>query len=287
MKITNKDLIDPKEVKKYEPNKVTIICTGSQGEELAALSRISTGQNVHIELDTSDTVVFASNPIPGNNYQIGKVIDALHKTKCIIIKNTDFFKTHASGHASQEEQKLLISMWQPKYFMPVHGTYTMLRAHQKTSQLLGIPLKNSYIADNGDILCLDAKKPYIKRKIVPGNSIYISGKNINVSLTDGTMDKLASDGIMLFTAIYDKQRNLISYPQTITRGFIVINKSLDILKKIQKMFLESYHSHKELSIKEQSLAISEDMTLYVSKLMKKKPYISTHLVEYKPKDIKK
>ncbi len=283
--IKPKDLIEPKQIKNYDPNEVVIISTGSQGESLAALSRIAHGLNPHIVLDSTDTIVFASNPIPGNNYQIGKVIDALAKTECKIIKNTDMFKTHASGHASQEEQKLLLTLWQPKYFAPIHGTYNMLKAHKKTAVLLGIEDENVFLIDNGDVLYMNAKKPFIRRKEVAGNSIFISGNNINVSLTDGTMDKLASDGILIFTAIYDEQLNLVSYPQIITRGFIVINESLKLLRDIQSVFLEHYHQNKKMEINELQTILATKMSEYILERTDKMPLVSCNLIKYDPENL--
>ena len=280
--IKPKDLVDPKSLHRFKSEEIVIISTGSQGESLAALSRIANGLNMHITLDESDTIVFASNPIPGNNFPIGRVVDSLSKTGCKVIRNTDVFKTHASGHASIEEQKLLISLWNPKYFMPVHGTYNMLTAHMKTGMQLGISENNHFIMDNGDILYLNNDKPYIKRQVVPGNSLYVSGNNINVSLKDGTMDKLASDGIMLFSVVYDKHRNLISYPQITTRGFIVINESLDLLKRIQSSFLEQYHANKKLTINELQDILTERMTEFIYKETSKVPYVSVKLIKFNP-----
>lgn len=282
LNVTNKDLIDVKQIKNFEPNKVCIISTGSQGETLAALSRIATGQNPNLQLNQDDTVVFASNPIPGNNYHIGRIIDVLTKTQCKVIKNSDVFKTHASGHASQEEQKLLLTMFKPKYFLPVHGTYNMLLAHKNTAVQIGIPSENIFITDNGDALDFYKGEPKITRKVAPGEAIYISGTNINVSRAEGTMEQLASDGIVLFTAVYDKRKTLISYPQTITRGFVVINESLPLLKKIQTAFLENYHANKNLPKDELKLKLDIKMAEFIYQETKKKPLISTNLVAYNP-----
>ncbi len=282
LNVTAKDLIDVKQIKNFEPHQVCIISTGSQGETLAALSRIATGQNPNLQLTSEDTVVFASNPIPGNNYHIGKIIDVLTKTECKVIRNSDVFKTHASGHASQEEQKLLLSLFTPKYFLPVHGTYNMLLAHKNTAIQIGMPPENVFITDNGDALDFLNGKPKISKKVAPGEAIYISGNNINVNKSAGTMEQLASDGIVLFTAVYDKRKTLISYPQTITRGFVVINESLPLLKKIQTAFLENYHANKNLPKDELKIKLDSKMADFIYKETKKKPLISTNLVAYDP-----
>ncbi len=282
LNVKNKDLIEPKQIKNFKPHEVCIISTGSQGEALAALSRIATGQTPNIQLDNTDTVVFASNPIPGNNYPIGRVIDALTKTQCKVIRNSDVFKTHASGHASQEEQKLLLVMFKPKYFMPVHGTYNMLLSHKNTAIQIGIPSENIFITDNGDALDFKDGVPKITRKVADGEAIYISGTNIDVSRKEGTMEQLASDGIVFFTAVYDSSKTLISYPQTITRGFVVINESLPLLKKIQTAFLENYHANKNLPQDELKIKLDTKMADFIYKETKKKPLVSTSLIKYEP-----
>lgn len=285
IKVTNKDLVEPKHIKNYKPEELVIITTGSQGETLAGLSRIATGQNPNITLDSTDTVVFASNPIPGNNFPIGRIIDSLSKTGCTVIKNSDVFKTHASGHASQEEQKLLLSLWQPKYFLPIHGTYNMLKAHKKTAIGLGINEEDIFLLDNGDIFNLNKTKPTITRKATDGHSMFVSGNNINVSMAAGQMNKIASDGIMIISAAFDGKKNLISYPQMTTRGFVVINKSVDLLKKIQANFLENFHllKRKEIKILERELAIK--VGDFITKQTGKSPLVTIKLIAYNPEDV--
>lgn len=283
IKIKPKDLVEAKHLKKYKAEEIVIICTGSQGETLAALSRIASNLNPNIVLSETDTVVFASNPIPGNNYPIGRVVDSLSKTGCRVIRNDSIFKTHASGHASQEEQKLIIALFKPKYFMPIHGTYNMLTTHKNTAVSLKIPEENCFVCDNGDVFYLNQNAPFIKRSQVDGSSLYVSGNNINVSVKDKTMSRLAGDGIMLFSVIYDNSRNLISYPQITTRGFIVINESLDLLKQIQTSFLENYHLHKKLPLEELEEILTNKMTDFIHLKTDKMPFISTKLIKFTPR----
>ena len=284
--ITPKDLVDARDASNYKDEELVIITTGSQGESLAALSRIANGTHTHLSISSEDTVVFASNPIPGNNYQIGKVIDALSKTDCNIITNSDVFKTHASGHASKEEQKLLLTLWQPKYFAPIHGTHYMLLNHKKSAMQIGIPENNIFILDNGDILNMNINKPFITKNAFLGNSIYVSGNNINVSTKSGIMEQLASDGLFVITAIYDKNKNLISYPYTITRGLLIINESIDIIQESQSKFIEAYHKHKNLPAYQSEKKISEMLSIYFKEKINKDPLIKVKLIAYNPMDIK-
>lgn len=285
IKIKKRDLIEQKQIKDYKPEEVCIITTGSQGESLAALSRIAGGLNVHIELSHEDTVVFASNPIPGNNYQIGKVIDSLYRTGCKIVKNEDEFKTHASGHASSEEQKLLLGLWKPRNFAPVHGTHNMLIAHKKSAMLMGMKEENTFILRNGQILEFKNGVGEILKEQVPGHSVFVSGNNINISLKESTMEQLASEGILVFVSYYQKKsKKLISYPQITTRGFIVINESIGMLKNLQSEFVKVYNLNKKMKMDELIVTVNEHLMEYIRKETGKVPFITTQLIKYNPQD---
>ena len=279
--VKKSDIIEPRDINKYKDNEVVIITTGSQGEVLAGLSRIATGSHPHIEIDSTDTVVFASNPIPGNNYYVGKVIDALSKTGCNVITNTDVFKTHASGHASKEEQKMLLSLWKPKYFAPVHGTHYMQINHKESAKQLGVADKNVFILDNGDILHL-TDKPYIERNATNGESLYVSGNTITSGSKGKYTDKLASEGIFVISAIYDKNKNLISYPLTITRGLMIVNENIDIIQDTQKLFIDTYHKNKHQTRNTIEKKISIKLNEYFFKTLGKKPLLTVKLIPFNP-----
>ena len=279
--VKKSDIIEPRDINKYKDNEVVIITTGSQGEVLAGLSRIATGSHPHIEIDSTDTVVFASNPIPGNNYYVGKVIDSLSKTGCNVITNTDVFKTHASGHASKEEQKMLLSLWKPKYFAPVHGTHYMQINHKESAKQLGIADKNVFILDNGDILHL-TDKPYIERNATNGESLYVSGNTITSGSKGKYTDKLASEGIFVISAIYDKNKNLISYPLTITRGLMIVNENIDIIQDTQKLFIDTYHKNKHQTRNTIEKKISIKLNEYFFKTLGKKPLLAVKLIPFNP-----
>lgn len=282
IKVKKTDIIEPRDLNKYNDNEVVIITTGSQGEEMAGLSRIANGLHPHISISPTDTVVFASNPIPGNNFQVGKVIDKLSESNCEIIVNSDVFKTHASGHASREEQKMLLSIWKPKYFAPVHGTHYMLLNHKQSAIELGIPKENIFILDNGDVLHMNGKKPYIEHKVSPGSSMYVSGNNINVNANSGMMNHLASEGLFFISAVFDKQKNLVSYPTIMTRGSIKVNDNFNVLMDIQKLFIEAYYKHKSLKINTIEKKIAETIRNYFQNNLTKKPFIEVRLIPYQP-----
>lgn len=281
--VPKKDILEPKQVKNYEPHELCIITTGSQGEELAALSRLATGQNAHITLTSEDTIVFASNPIPGNNYQIGRVIDELYKTGCKIIRNTPEFKTHASGHASSEEQKLILSLFRPKYFWPVHGTHNMLSAHREAAKMIGMNHDDVFLLRNGDWLEFHSNKPRVLKNKLSGKVVYISNNKIGVSPQKSNVGQLASEGILMIVCLYDKKtKRFISYPQITTRGFVVINESLDMLRKIQSEFIKVYNANIKLPEEKLIQILNEEVLKHVNKLTGKNPYISTKLIPFEP-----
>jgi len=242
---TKNKIINHKEIRKYQDNKVAIICTGSQGEPLAALSRIANGLHPSITLSSDDTIIFASNPIPGNNYGVGLLIDALARSGAKIIRNGAVNQVHASGHASKEEQKLLLSLFKPKYFVPIHGTFSMLLAHSKSAQLLNIPERNNFLLDNGDALFLsNTIEPTIKRREADGRSMFVSGNNISVSVNSNNHDKISSNGILLLSLAFDqKTKKIVGRPQITTRGYIHINESLELIRSIRIEFLKTYEQY--------------------------------------------
>lgn len=281
--VKKSDIIDIKQVKNYQPNEVCIISTGSQGEELAALSRLATGQNAHISLDATDTIVFASNPIPGNNYQIGKVIDALHVTGCKIIRNTPEFKTHASGHASSEEQKLLLTLFRPTHFWPVHGTHNMLTAHKASAVMTGVDANNIHLLRNGDFLEFENGNAKIIPAQTSGVPVYVSNNKIGVSPSKANVYQLASEGIVIIVGLVDKKtKKFISYPQITTRGFVVINESLDVLRKLQSEFIRIYNQNSRMKKAELITTINLEMTKHISELTGKTPYVATELIDFAP-----
>ncbi len=281
--VAKKEIIDAKQVKNYEPHELCIITTGSQGEELAALSRLATGQNAHISLTSEDTIVFASNPIPGNNYQIGRVVDELYKTGCTIIRNTPEFKTHASGHASSEEQKLILSLFKPDYFWPVHGTHNMLSAHRDAAAMVGVNPENVFLLRNGDWLEFHAQKPRTLKAKVSGEPVYISNNKIGVSPEKSNVGQLASEGILMIVCLYDvKTKKFISYPQITTRGFVVINESLDMLRKIQAEFIKVYNANLKMEEAELLQLLNSEVLKHVEKLTGKTPFVSTELIPFNP-----
>ena len=177
--IKNSDMLSPDELAHTPDDKICIICTGSQGEPLAALSRIANGTHRHIHLKPGDTIVFSSNPIPGNTSSVNKVVDNLFRAGATVLTKSVLNNLHTTGHASKEEQKLMLQLIRPRYFMPVHGEYKMLMQHRQTAMEVGIPKENIFVCANGDILILRNHEILQSDWRYQGDDIYVDGNDIS------------------------------------------------------------------------------------------------------------
>ncbi len=228
--------VTPEQAKKLPPNKITLLCTGSQGEALAALSRIANGSHKLIKLLPTDVVIFSSSPIPGNGLSVSRVINKLYLQGVKVYNNSNYEEVHASGHAKEEELKLMLRLIKPKYFMPVHGEFRMLRRHADIAIELGMPRENTFVMENGDILSITKDKAFVSGKTI-AQDIYVDGNRIgdigNLVIKDRKI--MSSDGILVILAIIDSSsKSLINKPIVTTRGFVLVNENADLIKKIEE-----------------------------------------------------
>ncbi|MGL5540983.1 MAG: ribonuclease J [Erysipelotrichaceae bacterium] len=219
-------------------NEVCIVCTGSQGEPLAALSRIANGTHRHIRLIPNDTVVFSSSPIPGNSQSVNQVVNKLFRAGANVLTNSILNDLHTTGHASQEEQKLLLQLVKPKYFMPVHGEYKMLRVHAQTGIETGINENNVITAMNGDVLILRDEHVYQTNERIQADAIYVDGNDASGVSTAVIKDRqqLSENGLVsVIIAIDSRTNTLLSRPVIVTRGFVFIKESQTLLKEAEAL----------------------------------------------------
>ena len=229
-------IIDANDAKNLKPNEVCILCTGSQGEPLAALSRIANGTHKQVTLLPDDLVVFSSKPIPGNAEAVNRIINKLYLKNVKVFTNSDFSDIHTSGHAMQEEQKLMLRIIKPEYFMPMHGEYRMLREHADTAISCGIPEDHVFIMKNGDVLSLDKDKVEVTGSVTAGD-VYVDGSRIgdigSVVIKDRKL--MSRDGILVtILNINPFTKKLLIKPNVTTRGFVTVNENAALINQIEE-----------------------------------------------------
>ncbi|MBT2756889.1 ribonuclease J [Mesobacillus foraminis] len=224
------------EINRFKSREITIICTGSQGEPMAALSRIANGSHRHIQVITGDTIVFSSSPIPGNTLSVNRVIDKLERAGANVVHHK-ISEVHTSGHGYQDEQKLMIRLFNPTYFIPIHGEHRMLKEHVKLAMECGIPREHCAILDNGDVLEVSLEALEVSEK-VPAEPVYVDGSGIgdigDIVLRDRKI--LSQDGLVIVTMTLSKeQKLLLTKPVIVTRGFVYVRSSDELIKELEEL----------------------------------------------------
>ncbi|MFV0556845.1 MAG: ribonuclease J1 [Lactovum sp.] len=233
-------MICPSEVNQIPSNELLIMCTGSQGEPMAALSRIANGMHRHITLQSGDSVVFSSNAIPGNTNGVNRLINTISEAGAEVIYGK-MNNIHTSGHGGQQEQKLMLRLMNPKYFLPIHGEYRMLKIHAGLAQDTGIPKENCFIQENGDVLALTENSCRVADHF-KADDIYVDGNDIggigNAVLHD--RHELSEDGIVIAVTNVDiKNKKIIAGPDLLSRGFIYMRESGDLIRSGQRVLFNA------------------------------------------------
>lgn len=228
------------ELNNLPDNESIVLCTGSQGERLAALSRIANGTHQQLSVQPNDTVIFSSSPIPGNKNSVKRVINQLRESGATVIHGK-LNNIHTSGHGSREEQKLMLSLIKPKFFVPIHGEHRMLRLHANMAQDIGVPEENCFVMDNGDVLALTADTARLAGHF-DAEEVYVDGKGIgdigNIVLRDRRI--LSDNGLLVVVVTIDlDKRRIESGPDIISRGFIYMRESEDLIRETQKVAFNS------------------------------------------------
>ena len=230
-------IIDASEINNYQPSELCFLCTGSQGEPLAALSRVANGTHKHIKLIPSDTIIFSSSPIPGNQEGVNRTINQLFKRGANVITHSPLTDTHTTGHAAQGELKLMLTLLRPKYFIPVHGEYRMQRVHADLAIETGVKPENTFILENGDVVAINEHSAR-KAGHVQAGDVYIDGIGIGDISSSILKERklLSEDGMFALVITIDtNNKTLPIEPQVVSRGFIYMKDS----EELTKFFVET------------------------------------------------
>lgn len=284
--ITDKTIfIDANEAKDLKKNEVCILCTGSQGEPLAALSRIANGTHKQISLLPDDIVVFSSSPIPGNKASINKIINKLYLKGVRVYTNTELSDIHTSGHAKQEELKWMLRLIKPQYFMPVHGEYRMLKTHGDLAVDCDIPKENIFICKNGDVVELTKDGARLGKR-VPSGDVYVDGSRIgdigSVVIKDRQL--MSHDGILVaIININSITRELLIKPNITTRGFVLVNENAELISMIEQKVTEIVNKtiktgYNYIDLKNQIIL---ELSPYINELTGRRPIIMPVIMEVK------
>lgn len=233
-------LIKAKEIPNYPDSRITILCTGAQGEGSAILMRIANKEHPFIRLKRGDTVILSSSVIPGNERTVQILKDGILRQRAKIF-HYKMMDIHAGGHGQEEELKEMIKIMKPKFFLPIHGQYSMLVSHAELAQEMGFPEKNTIVAENGQVINLNQKRILVEKKTVPSNYVMVDGLGIGdvgeVVLRDRHM--LARDGMFVIVAIVDKTTGQVKgSPDIISRGFVYLRESKELLAQTRKKVIE-------------------------------------------------
>ncbi|GAA0054540.1 UNVERIFIED_CONTAM: ribonuclease J [Streptococcus canis] len=277
IKVPKDTFIEANELKNYHANEVLIMCTGSQGESMAALARIANGTHRQVSLQPGDTVIFSSSPIPGNTTSVNKLINTIQEAGVDVIHGK-VNNIHTSGHGGQQEQKLMLSLIKPKYFMPVHGEYRMQKVHAGLAMDTGIPKENIFIMENGDVLALTSNSARIAGHF-NAQDIYVDGNGIGDIGTAVLRDRrdLSEDGVVLAVATVDFETQMIlAGPDILSRGFIYMRESGDLIRESQRVLFNAIRialKNKDASIQSVNGAIVNALRPFLYEKTEREPII--------------
>ena len=275
--------IDIDMIKNYTDEQLVIITTGSQGETMSALTRMAAGEHKKVVITPNDMVIISATPIPGNEKLVSNVINDLMQIGAEVIYSA-LEAIHVSGHACQEEQKLIISLAKPKFFIPVHGEYRQLRAHAETAKQMGIPAENIFILENGKTLEINKKHAKITNS-VPSGKILVDGLGVgdvgNIVLRD--RQHLSQDGLIVIVMGMDSSTGeIVSGPDVVSRGFVYVRESETLMDDLKKVIRQEVKTFEEDGIRDWATiksTLKDDLRDYIFQRTKRNPMILPIILE--------
>jgi ribonuclease J len=277
-------LIDAGEVNRYSPESVAILCTGSQGEPMAALSRLATSNHRQVEILAGDTVIIAATPIPGNERNVARIVDHLFQLQAKVIYGSGTLTgMHVSGHASQEELKLMLTLMRPRYFIPIHGEYRMLYQHRLLAESVGVDKDNIFILNNGDVVDIVKGAARQVRTIPTGNTL-VDGLGIgdvgNIVLRDRKL--LSEDGILIVAVTLSKmEKKILSGPDIVSRGFVYVRESEALMEEVNRITVATVNQLLESNTTQWGLykqAIKQSVGKFLFTQTRRRPMIISILI---------
>lgn len=283
MDVPENVLVDMDKINTLPRSQTVIISTGSQGEAMSALYRMAFSEHKQIKIDAGDRVIISASAIPGNENTISRVIDELfHKgAEVIYDRHTDL---HVSGHASQEEQKMMLALTKPKYFIPVHGEYRMLVKHAELGRIMGVQPKNIVIGENGRVIEF-SKKGVRCEETVPSGAVMVDGLGVGEvgSVVMRDRHRLAEDGMLVIVLPYSSyDHKLLADPEIVTRGFIYVKEAEEMMDELKRVVLESVSSCEAQNITDWTAIknkVKSNMAGYLFKTMRRSPMILPVIAE--------
>ncbi|MDO4635865.1 MAG: ribonuclease J [Streptococcus sp.] len=277
IKVPKGTFIEPSELKNYHASEILIMCTGSQGESMAALARIANGTHRQVTLQPGDTVIFSSSPIPGNTTSVNKLINTIQEAGVDVIHGK-INNIHTSGHGGQQEQKLMLRLIKPKFFMPVHGEYRMQKIHAGLAVDTGVDKDNIFIMENGDVLALTKDTARLAGHF-NAQDIYVDGNGIGDIGAAVLRDRhdLSEDGVVLAIATVDfKSQMILAGPDILSRGFIYMRESGDLIRESQRILFNAIRialKNKDASMQSVNGAIVNALRPFLYEKTEREPII--------------
>ena len=277
--------IDANKAKDYKKNEICILCTGSQGEPLAALSRIAEGSHKQVKLMPDDVIIFSSNPIPGNRSSVNRVINKLYLQGVKVYTNDTNESLHTSGHGKQIELEWMLRLVKPEYFMPIHGEYRMLKEHIDLAEQCGIPKDHSFLCGLGDRVVMDDEGCHMEGR-VQAATVYVDGSRVgdvgSVVLKDRQL--MSKDGVLITILNIDsKTHQLLIKPNITTRGFILVNENQELIKEIENKTTEIVNNvlSKRYNLTDLKNTIILELNLFINQKTGRRPIILPVIMEVK------